>query len=108
MSQVFDMNRGVWIQYSLSPRDAVVAAYEQFTKGNWNTWTYKAPDCGIQYASLQQPGQGPDPRMTVVTCGNFTTVCRTEQLFTECPQDYEASAHPNTDSKLHIKSIGKI
>ena len=30
--------------YSLSPDQAVIAAYEQFVNGNQNTWTYRNPD----------------------------------------------------------------
>lgn len=44
-SVVYNMATGAYLHFSLPPREAVVAAWEQ-ARGNWSTWTYgtsKAP-----------------------------------------------------------------
>ena len=40
ISRVFDLTSDRVREYSLNPREALIAAYEQ-DRGNWDTWTYK-------------------------------------------------------------------
>lgn len=64
MISVFDMNTGTYTDYTLSPFDAVVAAYAQREKRNWETWTYG------QYHPLVTITESVKPDIVVVTCGN--------------------------------------
>lgn len=43
MTHVFNLATGQGATFSLPPARAVVAAYEQFTRGNHNTWNYLDP-----------------------------------------------------------------
>jgi hypothetical protein len=43
MTTVYHVNSGKEYYYTLSPDQAVIAAYEQFTCGNMNTWRYRNP-----------------------------------------------------------------
>lgn len=47
-----------------NPKQAVVCAYEQFTIGNWNTWTYKP------FAEHPEATEG---KMTVA-CGDWVAM----------------------------------
>ena len=40
MTKVINLSTGMEAFYSLSPMEAVNAAYEQFERKNWNFWTY--------------------------------------------------------------------
>jgi hypothetical protein len=42
MVKVENLSTGQVLEYTLSPAQAVVAAYEQ-SRGNWNTWSYPDP-----------------------------------------------------------------
>lgn len=44
MTTVSNLLTGAEINYSLPPIEAVKVAYLQYTKGDWNTWTYDAYD----------------------------------------------------------------
>lgn len=46
MIAVFDLNTATYTDYTLSPFDAVVAAYAQRERKDFNTWSYR------QYHSL--------------------------------------------------------
>lgn len=50
MTKVYNLENPdlVWI-YSLPPDEAVIAAYEQQTKKNYNTYNYKKPNNHEQY-----------------------------------------------------------
>lgn len=64
MTEVFDLRRGeVVATYALPPREAVVAAYQQFEQKNYNTW---------EYASLPHPSL--DEGKFVVACGDFSAL----------------------------------
>jgi hypothetical protein len=43
MTTVFNLATGDEAIYSLPPFEAVVAAHEQLTRGNYNTWDYRKP-----------------------------------------------------------------
>lgn len=42
-TRVIKLGDDMELSYSIPPEMAVVAAYEQYEKRNWNTWTYPAP-----------------------------------------------------------------
>ena len=83
MIGVFDLNTGTYTDYTLSPRDAVIAAYAQREKRNFNTWTYD------QYRDLVQVIDSTKAGLTCVTCGNQAVLCRADQIDTEVLHDYE-------------------
>jgi hypothetical protein len=43
MTTVYHVDTGVTYEYTLRPDQAVIAAYEQHTCRNWNTWRYRDP-----------------------------------------------------------------
>lgn len=43
MTTVFHVDSGDTFLYTLSPDQAVIAAYEQQVNRNFNTWTYRNP-----------------------------------------------------------------
>jgi len=59
---VFNLSTQKEITYGLPPHQAVIAAYEQYTMSNWNTWTYNY----ISHPEFQQTDK-------FVTCGDWTT-----------------------------------
>lgn len=61
LTRVLNLATGESIFYSLDPRSAVVAAWEQ-SRGNYNTWTY-----GDSHAIVEH-GQ------RTVTAGDFTAI----------------------------------
>jgi hypothetical protein len=67
LTRVFNLAGNEVLGYSLPPSQAVIAAYEQLTRGNMNTWAYPKPEdhpqfvrgarsvsCGDWAASLNQ------------------------------------------------------
>ena len=44
LTTVHHIDTGESFSYTLSPDQAVIAAYEQRTCGNWNTWLYLNPN----------------------------------------------------------------
>lgn len=40
MTVVRNMHTSQELVYSIPPKEAVVAAYNQYQRNNWNTWTY--------------------------------------------------------------------
>lgn len=68
MTKVMDLRTGEVREYSLSPKDAVVAAFEQVERKNFNTWTYKSE--GVVVATCQKR-----PDLEVVTKGNQSALC---------------------------------
>lgn len=83
MISVLDMNTGTYTDYSLSPHDAVIAAYAQREKRNFNTWTYG------KYASLVTISESIKPDVVCVTCGNQTCLARKGNEHNEYQHDYE-------------------
>ncbi len=49
MTTVHRIATGETYEYTLSPEQAVIAAYEQFTCGNWRTWSYVDPTQHLGY-----------------------------------------------------------
>jgi hypothetical protein len=43
MTTVYEVNSERTWEYTLSPDQAVIAAYEQMVNRNFNTWTYREP-----------------------------------------------------------------
>lgn len=43
MTTVYYLDTETSYEYTLSPDQAVIAAYEQFTRNNWRTWRYIDP-----------------------------------------------------------------
>ena len=66
MTSVFDLNAGEYSFYSLAPIEAVVAAYAQREKRDFNTWDYS------RYRSLVTVADSSKSGFSVVTCGNQT------------------------------------
>ena len=60
MTIVLNLLTGEIIEYTCSPAQAVVAAYEQ-SKKNWNTWDYKQGKNHPEFAEGKW----------TVRCGNF-------------------------------------
>ena len=48
----------------------VVAAHEQYDKGNWNTWEYNHPPLDGTPVTITTRGD-----QSVVTCGDFSCIC---------------------------------
>jgi len=44
MTEVLNLETGNTYTYLLSPEEALVAAFEQFERGNFNTWDYRSLD----------------------------------------------------------------
>ena len=63
MTKVLNLNTGKHTTYSLPPKEAVVAAYEQ-SLGNFNTWQYKA------FADHPKARRG----QYSVSCGDFAAI----------------------------------
>lgn len=63
MTEVLNLETGKHSTYSLSPKEAVVAAYEQ-SRGNYNTRQYAA------FAEHPEARRG----QYSVLCGNFTAL----------------------------------
>ena len=55
MTNVYHVDTETAYAYTLSPDQAVIAAYEQQACGNWNTWTYRNPD---QYTGYKRTAHG--------------------------------------------------
>lgn len=83
MTAVFDMNTGTYTDYTLSPFDAVVAAYAQREKRNYNTWTYD------EYHGLVTMAESIKPNVVVVTCGNQSALARKGRERTYHYHDWE-------------------
>ena len=64
MTSVFDMKTGTYTDYTLSPFDAVVAAYAQREKNEYNTWLYQVYHDRVTVCDSCTNG------VVVVTCGN--------------------------------------
>ena len=43
MTTVYHVDSDLKLEYTLSPDQAVVAAYEQMVNRNFNTWNYRKP-----------------------------------------------------------------
>ena len=65
-TKVTDLATGSISYYSLPPRDAVIAAFAQNERNDWETWNYTQ-----RYAGMVRQGN------YTVTCGDFTAL--TEQ-----------------------------
>ena len=68
VTKVLNLDTGKHTVYSLSPEDAVVAAYEQ-SRGNYNTWQYPA------FADHPEARRG----QYSVSCGDFTALMTFEE-----------------------------
>lgn len=95
MSQVFDLKRGCWIYYTLSPREAVIAAHQQYDRGNFNTWEYsRAKSDPLHHKTITRevayPTTSPDSttKIHMVSCGNFSCFY-TGDIDKPTPQDNE-------------------
>lgn len=55
MTTVHHVDTGVTYEYTLEPDQAVIAAYEQYTRRNRNTWTYRDPS---QYSGYRRTKYG--------------------------------------------------
>lgn len=93
MAQVFDLTRGCYIHYTLSPKEAVLAAHQQYDRKNFNTWTYGySAHAPIHYKTIKRHvGKDSDniEEITLVSCGNFSCLCRHDEVNKVIPQDYE-------------------
>lgn len=113
-TRVLNLATGQWgPYYTLDPRQAVVAAYEQQTRGNWNTWTYPSPEahpeftlaevsccCGDWAAMLDQttPGaQGQNPLQEAHESG---------WLASQAGQDLAANPYPADSPRYHAWEAG--
>lgn len=67
MSTAFNLSTGERRIYSLSPEDAVIAAYAQ-SRGDWSTWSYQT-----RYSGQVVTGA------VCVTIGNWSAFRRAEQ-----------------------------
>lgn len=65
-TKVLNLATGEEILYSIPPERAVVAAYEQFARKNWNTWGYPEPGDHPQYVRTPK----------CHTCGDFTALAQ--------------------------------
>ena len=70
MTSVLDLNTGTFTDYTLSPWEAVRAAYAQREKHNFNTWTYAQYDSLVTVSDCFKPG------IVCVTCGNQSALAR--------------------------------
>ncbi len=67
---VLNLATGAEIFYLLDPRLAVICAYEQYGRRNWNTWSYLPPDQHPHYREC----------LYCVACGDFTAMLRMPTL----------------------------
>lgn len=65
MTEVFNLATQESRFYCLSPEQAVIAAYEQFTCHNWNTWDYNYIN-HPEFVHLDD----------CVACGDWTAIAR--------------------------------
>ena len=79
MTRVLNLDTGKAQHFSISPHQAVIAAFEQ-SKGNWNTWTYPTPGTKSQL--------GPSGR--TVSCGSFCAMLHDRQSDTHCGNDNDS------------------
>lgn len=94
MTSVFDMNTGTYTDYTLSPTEAVIAAYAQREKKDWNTWNYE------KYRPLLRVGQSTKPGIVVVSCGNqscLANAARNEELAVYAPDWCSTCDRPKMD-----------
>lgn len=90
MTQVFDMRRGCYIAYTLSPWDAVIAAHHQYDRRNWNTWMYESMERDpVHVKTVNRRVDGVPSEVSMVSCGNFSTLCPIGKEREYVPQDYE-------------------
>lgn len=55
MTTVYHVDSDTTFEYTLRPDQAVIAAYEQRTCNNWNTWRYRDPS---QYTGYRRTKHG--------------------------------------------------
>jgi hypothetical protein len=85
MTNVLNLNTGNWTLYTLSPVEAVIAAYAQHEKRNFNTWEYG------KYAHLVSIEPSVKSRTSVVTCGSQSCLCAIGNENVYPLQDYEVA-----------------
>jgi hypothetical protein len=66
LTDVLQLGTDNRFSYSLAPAEAVIAAYEQHDRGNYNTWTYLPPD---KHPQLRYGKSG-----YTVHCGDFSAM----------------------------------
>ena len=67
MTTVMDLRTGEFTTFSLSPKEAVVAAYAQAERKDWNTWGYEN-----RYAGMVKVAPSARRGVLCITCGNQT------------------------------------
>ncbi len=85
MTNVLNLNTGRWTLFTLSPVDAVIAAYAQNEKLDFNTWTYD------RYAHMVKIFPSIKPDTSVVTCGNQSCLSIIGQERIYPLQEYEVT-----------------
>ena len=103
MSQVFDLKRGCFIHYTLSPLQAVIAAHQQYDRKNFNTWTYgSSPRDTVHYKTIEREVIDPNnkkgiTKIHMVSCGNFSCIY-SGKIDENVPQDYELGTDKHYES----------
>lgn len=72
MTPVFDMRTATYTDYTLSPFEAVVAAYAQREQRDFNTWTYHK-----YHSKVTMTPSHLKTGVTIVTCGNQSAIAVT-------------------------------
>lgn len=69
ITEVLDMNTGDKTTYTLNPFQAVIAAYAQRERQDYNTWDYHT-----KYSHLLTVAESARKGWEVITCGNQTAL----------------------------------
>lgn len=79
MTSVFDLRTATYTDYTLSPREAVIAAYAQREKRDFNTWLY-----GDTYGHLVTIADSSKPGLVCVSCGNQSCLAFRGKVDQDC------------------------
>jgi len=71
MISVFDMKTATYTDYTLSPVEAVIAAYAQRERRDWSTWTYSQYRDKVTISESNVVDG-----LVIVTCGNQTCISK--------------------------------
>jgi len=86
MTSVLDLTTGTFTDYTLSPVEAVAAAYAQREKRNFNTWEYS------KYQKIVTISESIKPGVTVVSLGNQSALAQAGKEHIYPLNDYEVGA----------------